>query len=217
MPYRSRKSHHVRQDVTRLPADSDARWRSEYRQAQYERALIGIQTDLLGGPAVEVFRASPKGPVAAPWQPDYQIERIDELAPDELARRLADDPQTPFARTTRAKLNPEEVATLVASAANWLRVGQPVRITSAPLTFDGSDERRVGRTGVIWRQCSTTFADHVYVNLDLIGAERSEKVVFIELRDVIPIEDSRSSQAVAPIASTFSRSKASRVSVTFGA
>jgi hypothetical protein len=183
-----RKSHHVRQDVTRTPAGSDARWRAEYRQAQYEHALIGIQTDLLGGPAVEVFRASPKQPAPVPWTPDYQIERVDDLAPEELARRLVADPQTPFARTTRAKLTAEEVATLVASAANWLRVGQPVRITGAPLTFDGSDERRVGRTGVIWRLCSAVFADHVYVNLDLIGAERSEKIVFVELRDVAPSE-----------------------------
>ncbi len=188
MPQRSRKSHHVRQDVTRLPAGSDAHWRAEHRQAQYERALIGIQTDLLGGPAIEVFRASPKQPAPAPWTPDYQIERVDDLAPEELARRLAADPQTPFARTTRAKLTSEEVAALVASAANWLRVGQPVRITGAPLTFDGSDERRVGRTGVIWRFCGQAFSDYVYVNLDLIGQERSEKVVFVELRDVTPID-----------------------------
>ena len=39
----------------------------------------------------------------------------------------------------------------------------------------------------IWRLCSAVFADHVYVNLDLIGAERSEKVAFVELRDVAPI------------------------------
>ena len=73
MPRRSRKSHHIRQDVTRLPAGSDARWRAEHRQAHYERALIGVQTDLLGGPAVEVFRASPKQPAPAPWTQDYQI------------------------------------------------------------------------------------------------------------------------------------------------
>ncbi len=187
MPQRSRKSHHVRQDVTRLPAVSDARWRAEYRQAQYERALIRIQTDLLGGPAIEVFRASQKQPAPAPWTLDYQIERVDDLAPEDLARRLAADPQTPFARTTRAKLTPEEVAALVVSASNWLRVGQPVRITGSPLTFDGSDERHVGRTGVIWRLGGQAFSDYVYVNLDLIGAERSEKVVFIELRDVAPV------------------------------
>lgn len=95
------------------------------------------------------------------------------------------------ARTTRAKLTPDEVAALAASAVNWLRVGQPLRITGAPLNFDGGAERRVGRTGVIWRLCSTTFADHVYVNLDLIGAERSEKVVFLELRNLAPIEEGR--------------------------
>jgi hypothetical protein len=185
---RARKSHNVRQDVTRLPAGSDARWRAEFRQAQYERALIGIQGDLLGGPAVEVFRASPKQPAPQAWTPDYAVEWFHDLGPEEQALRLAADPQTPFARTTRAKLTAEDLAALLAAAANWLRVGQAVRITGAPLTFDGSDERRVGRTGVIWRLCSTVFADHVYVNLDLIGAERSEKVVFVELRDVAPID-----------------------------
>lgn len=135
-----------------------------------------------------MFRASPKWLAPTRWTPDYQIERADDLAPEELARRLAADPRTPFASTTRAKLTAEEVATLVASAANWLRVGQPVRITGAPLTLDGCDERRVGRTGVIWRLCGRVFSDYVYVNLDLIGAERSEKVAFVELRDVTPIE-----------------------------
>ncbi|UHC17865.1 hypothetical protein LRS73_08415 [Methylobacterium currus] len=192
---RSRKSHHVRQDVTRLPAGSDARWRAEYRQAQYKRALIGIQTDLLGGPAVEVFRASPKQPAPPVWTPDYEVERFGDLPPEEQARRLAEDPQMPFARTTRAKLTPEEIAALVAGAANWLRVGQGVQITGAPLTFDGCDERRVGRTGVIWRLCSAVFADHVYVNLNLIGAERSEKVVFVELRDVATVEMQRKAQS----------------------
>lgn len=188
---RPRKSHHIRQDVSRLPAGSDGsdgRWRAEYRQAQYERALIGIQADLLGGPAVEVFRASPKMPAPQAWTPDYDIEWFHDLAPEEQALRLTADPQTPFARTSRPPLTVKETPALVASAANWLRIGQDVQITGSPLTLDGSDERRVGRTGVIWRLCSATFADHVYVNLDLIGAERSEKVVFVKLRDVVPIE-----------------------------
>ncbi|MCF4130056.1 hypothetical protein [Methylobacterium sp. SyP6R] len=185
---RARKSRHVRQDVTRLPAGSDARWRAGFRQAQYERALIGIQADLLGGPAVEVFRASPKMPAPPAWTPDYEIEWFHDLASEEQARRLSVDPQTPFARTTRPTLTAEEIAALVASAANWLRIGQDVRIIGSPLSLDGSDERRVGRTGVIWRLCGAVFADHVYVNLDLIGAERSEKVVFVELCDLDPIE-----------------------------
>ena len=134
-----------------------------------------------------MFRASPKQLAPAAWTPDYEVEFFHDLSPEEQARRLAADPQTPFARTARRDLTAEEIAALVTSAANWLRVGQPVRITGAPLTFDGTAERRVGRTGVIWRLCSDTFADHVYVNLDLIGAERSEKVEFLELRDLAPI------------------------------
>ncbi|MFN7104602.1 MAG: hypothetical protein ACK4N1_18445, partial [Pseudorhizobium sp.] len=50
-------------------------------------------------------------------------------------------------------------------------------------------ERRVGRKGVIWRLCSPVFADHTYVYLDPIGAERAEKIAMVELRDVEPIED----------------------------
>ena len=41
---------------------------------------------------------------------------------------------------------------------------------------------------MIWRLCGQAFSDYVYVNLDLIGQERSEKVVFVELRDVTPID-----------------------------
>lgn len=78
---------------------------------------------------------------------------------------------------------------MIASAANWLRLGQRVRIIGTSPSIDGSNERRVGRVGVVWRLCSSTFADYVYVNLDLVGQERSEKVIFIELRDVMPIED----------------------------
>jgi len=85
--------------VTRLPAGSDARWRADYRQAQYERALIGIQTDLLGGPVVEVFRASPKQPAPPAWTPNYEVKFFHDLSPEQQGRRLATDPQTPFART----------------------------------------------------------------------------------------------------------------------
>ena len=67
-------------------------------------------------------------------------------------------------------------------------IGQRVRIKASPLTIDGTGERRVGREGVVWRLCSPVFADHTYVNLDLVGAERTEKIVFIELRDIEPVE-----------------------------
>jgi hypothetical protein len=57
------RSHLVRQDLSRFPPGSDARWRAEYRQARYERALIGIQPDLFGASAMEVFRPAPKVPM----------------------------------------------------------------------------------------------------------------------------------------------------------
>jgi hypothetical protein len=42
---------------------------------------------------------------------------------------------------------------------------------------------------VIWRLCSPVFAGHTYVYLDPTGAERVEKIVMVELRDVEPIDD----------------------------
>lgn len=57
------------------------------------------------------------------------------------------------------------------------------------MSYDGRFERRVGRKGVVWRLCSPVFADHLYVYLDPIGAERVEKTPMVELRDVEPIDD----------------------------
>jgi hypothetical protein len=57
------------------------------------------------------------------------------------------------------------------------------------VSYDGRFERRVGRRGVVWRLCSPVFADHLYVYLDPIGAERVEKTPMVELRDVEPIDD----------------------------
>jgi len=78
---------------------------------------------------------------------------------------------------------------LIGSAANWLRVGQRVRIAGSSVSCDGRFERSVGRKGVVWRLCSPVFADHLYVYLDPIGAERVEKTPMVELRDVEPIND----------------------------
>ncbi|WP_205625854.1 hypothetical protein, partial [Ensifer aridi] len=113
----------------------------------------------------------------------------------------AADPQMARTRAPRKALTAEEKAAMTASAANWLRLGQRVRITGSSPSIDGSNERRVGRVGVIWRLCSAPFADYVYVNLDLIGRERSEKVVFLELRDVVPIEtgDGRGGPGCMPV------------------
>ena len=71
---------------------------------------------------------------------------------------------------------------MLATAANWLHVRQRVRISAdSPCEF-------AGREGVVWRLCSPVFADRVYVYLDSVGNERSEKIAFAEVRDVEPIE-----------------------------
>ncbi len=167
---------------------ADGQWRADYRKAQYQRRLAGIQPDLFGGPVIEHHHRNAPHPLEGGWTPDYEVEGFQDLTPEQQVQRLADDPHTPWARTTRKALTPEEKTAMIASAANWLRLGQRVRIASAPASIDGMTERRVGRYGVVWRLCSPTFADYVYVNLDLIGQERSEKVVFVELRDIEPID-----------------------------
>ncbi|WLS01401.1 hypothetical protein [Shinella sumterensis] len=171
------------------PALSAAgQWRADYRKAQHQRRLAGIQTDLFGGPAIEHLHRNAPHPLPDGWTPDYEVERFQDLTSEQQAQRLAVDPHTPWAQTTRKALTAEEKAAMIASAANWLRLGQRVRLVSAPVSIDGTTERRAGRVGVVWRLCSPVFADYVYVNLDLIGQERSEKVVFVELRDVEPID-----------------------------
>ncbi len=153
------------------PLHPDAQWRLDYRRSQRQRRLAGVQPDMFGAPAVEHFT------------------RFQDLSPEEQVRLLAEDPHTPWARSTRKRLTADEKAAIIASAANWLRLGQRVCITSTSPSIDGSKERQVGRVGTVWRTCRPPFDDYVHINLDLVGQERTEKVVFVELRDVEPIED----------------------------
>jgi hypothetical protein len=183
-------------ELDRLPGVSGqpvltpaGRWRAEYRKAQQQLRLAGVQPDLFGAPDIVHFHRNAKPPAAGDWPLDDDATRFQDLSVQEQGRQLAADPQTPWARSTRRPLTPEEKIMLIAGAANWLRLGQRVRIISAARSIDGGNERRMGRVGVIWRLCSPVFADHVHVNLDLIGQERSEKIVFVELRDVVPIDD----------------------------
>lgn len=81
---------------------------------------------------------------------------------------------------------------------NWLRLGQRVRIVGSFASYDGRADRRVGRKGVIWRLCSPVFADHTYVYLDPVGAERAEKIAQVELRDVSPHPNRTPSRSPSP-------------------
>lgn len=147
----------------------EALWRAEQRKAAAERRHAGSQPDLFGGATVH-----------------HQHRARHPPKPTTLARNPDDPPA--WCRNVRAKLDPETQAAMIASAANWLRVGQRVQIVTVARSIDGRPERRLGRVGTVWRICSPVFPEWTYVNLDLTGAERSEKVEFLEIRDLEPIE-----------------------------
>ena len=145
----------TRRDAERFPEGSDARWRAEYRQSRHEARVAAVQPDLFGAPAIELHRRHPAPPPAAPKSVRFK---------------------------PRPCLTAAEKAATIASAANWLRTRQRVRIAA------DSPHQYAGRAGVVWRLCSPVFADHVYVFLDPVGGERTEKRAFVEVRDVEPIE-----------------------------
>lgn len=161
----------------RPPLTPDGQWRHDYHAAMVAKRTIGVQRDLFGAKPVTHMHRTRPGPVID-WKPEPVEEKL---------ARIAADPHAAFG-IGRPALSDEEKAAMLRSAANWLRLGQRVRLTGSSDSIDGQSERRVGRLGVVWR-ISRTFTDYVHVYLDPVGAERSEKIVFIELRDVEPIED----------------------------
>ena len=161
----------------RPPLTPDGQWRHDYHAAMVAKRTIGVQRDLFGAKPVTHMHRTRPGPVID-WKPEPVEEKL---------ARIAADPHAAFG-IGRPALSDEEKAAMLHSAANWLRLGQRVRLTGSSDSIDGQSERRVGRLGVVWR-ISRTFTDYVHVYLDPVGAERSEKIVFIELRDVEPIED----------------------------
>ncbi|WP_066546059.1 MULTISPECIES: hypothetical protein [unclassified Sphingomonas] len=168
----------MRDGPARKPLTPEAQWRRDYHAAIFNRRLVGVQHDLFGAkPTTHMHKAKP-GPVCD-WQPEPVAEKL---------ARIARDPNTTFG-IGRPALSEDEKAAVIRGAANWLRIGQRVRIVGSFASYDGRAERRVGRIGVIWRLCSPVFADHTYVYLDPVGAERTDKVALVELRDVEPIDD----------------------------
>ena len=135
------------------PRTPDALWREQYRREREAERVAIEQPDLFGGEPVRVFRPNAK---PRPIVDRKRYKRRDYLTPAEQTAMLA-------------------------TAANWLRVRQRVRIN------DDSPHQFAAREGVVWRLCSPVFADRVYVYLDLVGTERTEKIAFVEVRDVEPI------------------------------
>ena len=169
-------------------------WRAAYREDQRRKRILGYQPDLFGGEAVTHFRRN--GPA-----PDFERPPIEELAAK--LSRIEGNPLATFGppRADRpAFLSDEDRAAVISGAANWLYVGQRVRITDGPGPVDPQygPYRFIGREGVVWRLCSSVFADHCRVFLDPVGAERAEKIVFIEIRDIEPLASSASSPPMPP-------------------
>ena len=104
-------------ETERPTLSPDGQWRADYRRAQRQRRLAGAQPDLFGGPTVEHFHRNPTPPDPEDWPLDYEITRFQDLTLEEQASQLAADPHTPWARSTRKKLTPEERAAMI--AATW--------------------------------------------------------------------------------------------------
>lgn len=168
----------MRDGAPSKPPTPEALWRRAYHKAMFARRLVGVQPDLFGEKPVTHMHRTKPGPVST-WTPEPVEEKL---------ARLARDPQATFG-IGRPALSAEEKAAVIDGAANWLRIAQRVWVGGSFASYDGRAERRIGRKGVIWRLCSPVFADHTYVYLDPVGAERAEKITMVELHDVEPIED----------------------------
>lgn len=175
-------------DQARRPSTPEQIWRAAYRDGMRGKRILGYQPDLFGGEAITHYR---RHRAAAPFERPL-IESLEaklvRIEGDRLATFGPGRPDRPTFPTE------EERALIIAGAANWLHVSQRVRIVDGPGAVDPEygAYRMIGREGVIWRLCSTVFADRCYVFLDPVGAERAEKIVFIELRDLSPCADSAS-------------------------
>ncbi len=171
----------VRSPPTPSLNDED-RWRRDYKAEQERRRIMGLQHDLFAAKAVTHYHRHRSAPS---W--DSPAEETIEVK----LERIAGSPLATFGpeRSDRpAHLAADEKAAIVARAANWLRVGQRVRLVDAPGAVDPAFgiQRFLGRYGVVWRLCRT-FADHCYVFFDPVGGERTAKIEFTELRDLDPV------------------------------
>lgn len=162
----------------------DDHWRKAYQAEQRRKREVGQQDDLFGAkPTMHYHRNRPA--------PDFPRPPIEGIA--EKLARIEGDPLATFGppRSDRpAFLSKDQEAELVRGAANWLRVGQRVRLVdgSTPIAPEFGNYRYIGREGVVWRLGVAPFEHHIYVYFDPVGGERVDKIAFVELRDIIPVE-----------------------------
>lgn len=170
------------QDEPRLLSDDD-RWRADYAEEQRRRRVVGYQQDLFTSTAITHYRRSPAAPI---------VERPPVETVAAKLERIKGDPFATFGppRSDRPSiLSQRQRRTIARNAANWLNVRQRVTLVNAPGSVDPAFgiQRYLGRHGVIWRLCGSTFADHCYVFFDAVGAERTAKIHMVEVRDLAPL------------------------------
>jgi hypothetical protein len=159
-------------------------WRDDYRKQMAAQRTWGVQLDMWGEHSVHYRRSPPKPVCADPRPVETRVEQRARIA------QFREATHGPGRADRPTFLTDEQRDEIVRGAANWLRVGQRVRVIDGPGDVDPEYGlgRTIGREGVVWRPCSAVFRDHVYVFLDPVGAERTDKIAFLELRDVEPIE-----------------------------
>ena len=170
-------------DAPPRPKTEDDRWRADYAEAQRRRRIVGYQQDIFSSTTMTHYRRNAARPewVRAP------VETVEQKL-----ERIKGDPFATFGppRSDRPSiLTPQERAEIVRKAGNWLSVRRRVRRGDAPrwLIPAFGTQRYLGREGVVWRLCSAPFDDHCYVFFDAVGAERTAKIEFAELRDLEPV------------------------------
>lgn len=165
------------------PLTPDDHWLTEYQRDQHDRRVLGSQADLFSARTITHYRRHRPAPeVEAPATESIEakLERIKGDPYATFGPERADRPAYP---------SKDEKTAIVRGAQNWLRVRQRVRIVDTPGAVDPTygPHLFLGREGVIWKLCDGTFADHCYVFLDPVGAERTAKIRMVELRDIEPI------------------------------
>lgn len=173
----------VRHQEESRPLSDDDRWRAAYAEEQRRRRIVGYQQDLFSSVAITHYRRSPAAPI---------VERPPVETVTAKLERIKRDPFATFGppRSDRPSiLDQRQRRAIVRGAANWLNVRQRVTLVDAPGTVDPAFgiQRYLGRHGVIWRLCGSTFADHCYVFFDAVGAERTAKIHMVEVRDLAPL------------------------------
>lgn len=172
-----------RVDEPPRPRTDDDRWRETYAEEQRRRRIVGYQQDLFRNTTITHYRRGAAAPIVAHRPVEAVAAKLERIKGDPLATF------GPLRTDRPAILTDRQKKAILRGAANWLKVRQRVKLVDAPGSVDPAYgmERYLGRCGVIWRLCGATFAHHCYVFFDAVGAERTEKIHMVEVRDLEPL------------------------------